>query len=132
MGLCSVKPSTRKARDLGIAAARAGNRIGDISAAVQTYAEAQGFSIVRDYVGHGVGRELHEEPEVPNYGRAGHGVRLVPGMVIAIEPMVNAGVYGVRVLDNDWTVVTIDGKLSAHFEHTIALTHGDPVILTTV
>ena len=123
---------TREARDLGIAAARAGNRIGDISAAVQTYAEAQGFSIVRDYVGHGVGRELHEEPEVPNYGRAGHGVRLVPGMVIAIEPMVNAGVYGVRVLDNDWTVVTIDGKLSAHFEHTIAITHGDPVILTTV
>ncbi len=123
---------TRQARDLGIAAARPGNRIGDISAAVQAYAEAQGFSVVRDYVGHGVGRELHEEPEVPNYGRAGHGPRLVPGMVIAIEPMINAGVYGVRVLKNDWTVVTIDGKLSAHFEHTIAVTHGDPVILTTV
>jgi len=124
--------TTRQALSLGIASARAGNRIGDISAAVQACAEAQGFSVVRDYVGHGVGRELHEEPEVPNYGRAGHGVRLVPGMVIAIEPMVNAGVYGVRVLDNDWTVVTIDGALSAHFEHTVAITQGDPVILTTV
>jgi methionyl aminopeptidase len=123
---------TRQSFFEGIRAARAGNRVRDISAGVQQYAEANGFSVVRDYVGHGVGRELHEEPEVPNYGRAGHGPRLVPGMVIAIEPMINAGVYGVRVLKNDWTVVTIDGKLSAHFEHTIAVTHGDPVILTTV
>ena len=128
----ALMDATKHSLELGIAAAQPGNRIGDISAAVQEYCESLGYSIVRDYVGHGVGRELHEEPEVPNYGRAGHGVRLVPGMVIAIEPMVNEGVYGVRVLDNDWTVVTIDGKLSAHFEHTIAITQNGPVILTTV
>lgn len=124
--------ATKHSLELGIAAAVPGNRIGDISAAVQGYVEPLGYSVVRDYVGHGVGRELHEEPEVPNYGRAGHGVRLVPGMVIAIEPMINEGVFDVRVLDNDWTVVTADGKLSAHFEHTIAITQNGPVILTTV
>jgi methionyl aminopeptidase len=124
--------ATKHSLELGIAAAQPGNRIGDISAAVQGYVEPLGFTVVRDYVGHGVGRELHEEPEVPNYGRAGHGVRLVPGMVIAIEPMINQGVLDVHVLDNDWTVVTDDGKLSAHFEHTIAITQNGPVILTTV
>ena len=92
--------------------------------------ESLGFSVVREYVGHGVGRELHEEPEVPNYGRAGHGMRLVPGMVIAIEPMINAGVCEVRVLDNDWTVVTMDGRLSAHYENTVLVTDGGAEILT--
>lgn len=123
---------TREALARAVAAAVPGNRVGDISCAVQTYAEANGCSVVRDYVGHGVGRELHEEPEVPNYGRAGHGARLMPGMTIAIEPMLNAGRYEVKVLDNDWTVVTRDGSLSAHFEHTVAITADGPVILTTV
>ncbi len=110
--------------------AYAGNRIGDISNAVQSYVEKNGFSVVRDFVGHGIGRDMHEEPEVPNYGRPGHGARLVPGMTIAVEPMVNAGGYGVRILDDDWTVVTKDRSLSAHFEYTIAITDGEPVILT--
>ena len=93
--------------------------------------EQNGFAVVRQYVGHGVGHNLHEDPEIPNFGRAGHGVRLVPGMTIAIEPMVNQAGEGVRVLDNDWTVVTRSGSLSAHFEHTIAITEQGPVILTT-
>lgn len=114
----------------GIKMARAGNRIGDISHAVEQYVTARGFSAVREYIGHGVGRELHEDPEVPNFGAAGHGPRLVPGMVIAIEPMVNEGTAGVRVLPDHWTVVTKDNKLSAHFEHTIAITNGDALILT--
>lgn len=114
----------------GIKMARAGNRIGDISHAVEEYVVAKGFSVVREYIGHGVGRELHEDPEVPNFGSAGHGPRLVPGMVIAIEPMVNEGAAGVRVLSDHWTVVTKDNKLSAHFEHTIAITNGDALILT--
>lgn len=108
------------------------NRIGDISAAVQQYVEANGFSVVREYVGHGVGRELHEDPSVPNYGRAGHGVRLLPGMTIAIEPMVTGGDYAVRVFPNDWTVVTVDGSLSAHYENTVAITSNGPVILTAM
>lgn len=108
------------------------NRIGDISAAVQQYVEANGFSVVREYVGHGVGRELHEDPSVPNYGRAGHGIRLMPGMTLAIEPMVTVGDYAVRVLSNDWTVVTVDGSLSAHYENTIAVTSNGPVILTAI
>lgn len=108
------------------------NRIGDISAAVQQYVEANGFSVVREYVGHGVGRELHEDPSVPNYGRAGHGVRLMPGMTLAIEPMVTVGDYAVRVLSNEWTVVTVDGSLSAHYENTIAVTSNGPVILTAI
>lgn len=108
------------------------NRIGDISAAVQQYVEANGFSVVREYVGHGVGRELHEDPSVPNYGRVGHGVRLMPGMTLAIEPMVTVGDYAVRVLSNDWTVVTVDGSLSAHYENTIAVTSNGPVILTAI
>lgn len=122
---------TRESFFEALKVAYAGNRIGDISFAVQSYVEKHGFSVVRDFVGHGVGRSMHEEPEVPNYGRPGHGARLVPGMTIAIEPMVNAGGYGVDILDDDWTVVTKDGSLSAHYENTIAITNGDPIILTT-
>lgn len=121
---------TQNALENGIAQAVVGNRIGDISAAVQNTVEPLGYSVVREYVGHGVGKDLHEAPEVPNYGRAGHGVRLAAGMVIAIEPMINAGAWAVRVLDNDWTVVTRDHSLSAHFEHTVAITPDGPVILT--
>lgn len=121
---------TQKALENGIAQARVGNRIGDIAAAVQNTVEPLGYSVVREYVGHGVGRDLHEAPEVPNYGTAGHGVRLAAGMVIAIEPMINAGAWGVKVLSNDWTVVTRDHSLSAHFEHTVAITQDGPVILT--
>ena len=116
---------------LGIEAALAGSRVGDIGAAVQSLVEENGYAVVRQYVGHGVGRDLHEAPEIPNFGRPGHGVRLVPGMTIAIEPMVNQKGEGVRILDNDWTVVTKSGSLSAHFEHTIAITEQGPVVLTT-
>ncbi|MDO4565947.1 MAG: type I methionyl aminopeptidase [Oscillospiraceae bacterium] len=123
---------TREALRLGIAAAKPGNRVGDIGHAVQAYAEENGCSVVRDFVGHGVGRELHEEPEVPNYGRAGHGARLVPGMTIAIEPMLCLGGYEVEVLDNDWTVVTRDGSLSAHFEHSVLITKDGPLVLTVI
>ena len=121
-----TKESLEKAVEVCIA----GNRLGDIGSAVQGHVESNGFSVVREYVGHGVGRDLHEDPEVPNYGRAGHGVRLVPGMTIAIEPMVNAGGPEVEVLANDWTVVTADRQLSAHFEYTVAITENGPVILT--
>lgn len=114
----------------GIDAAVSGGRIGDIGAAVQMCAEAAGFSVVRQFVGHGVGRKLHEDPEVPNYGTSGHGVRLLPGMTIAIEPMINAGTFDVRTLKDGWTVKTADGKMSAHFEHTVAITSKGPVILT--
>ncbi|MEA5050414.1 MAG: type I methionyl aminopeptidase [Oscillospiraceae bacterium] len=136
-GVGKVSPEAQRLMDVtaeslrrAIAVAVPGNRIGDIGHAVQSYVEENGFSVVRDYVGHGVGHHLHEDPEVPNYGRPGHGIRLVPGMTIAIEPMVNAGRYDVKVLDNDWTVVTRDGSLSAHFENTIAITDGAPIILT--
>ena len=115
----------------GIGAAIAGARIGDISNAIQTYVEERGFSVVREYVGHGIGTNLHESPEVPNYGKKGHGIRLVPGMTIAIEPMINAGDYGVKVLPDGWTVLTKDGSLSAHFEHTVAITSDGPRIMTT-
>lgn len=114
----------------GINQARPGNRIGDIGHAVQEYAEARGYSVVRDFVGHGVGANLHEDPSVPNYGTPHRGVRLLAGMVIAIEPMINEGVYTVKVLPDQWTTVTTDGKLSAHFEHTIAITSDGPVIMT--
>jgi methionyl aminopeptidase len=113
-----------------ISQARVGNRLGDISAAVQRRAEAAGFSVVRDFVGHGIGKDLHEEPQIPNYGTSGRGVELKDGMVFAIEPMVNAGTYKVRLLDDGWTVVTEDGRLSAHFEHTVAITREGPVILS--
>ncbi len=115
---------------IGIEAAKPGARIGDISSAVEGYILSKGFAVVKQYVGHGVGRNLHEDPEVPNYGKAGHGPKLVPGMTIAIEPMVNIKGEGVRVLSNDWTVVTTSNSLSAHFEHTIAITSDGAMILT--
>ncbi len=114
----------------GIKAAVAGNRIGDIGYAVQSYVEDYGYDVVRAYVGHGVGKELHEEPQVPNYGRPGTGKRLKEGMVIAIEPMVTMGSAEVMVQNDGWTVVTEDGSLAAHFEHTIAITDSEPIILT--
>lgn len=126
----ALMDATREALFEGIRMAVAGNRIGDIGHAVQKYAEARSYSVVRDFVGHGVGAKLHEDPSVPNYGTPGHGLRLIPGMVIAIEPMINQGTHRVRVLDDKWTTVTADGKLSAHFEHTIAVTPNGPVILT--
>ena len=112
--------------------ARAGNRVGDIGSAVESFVISNGFSVVRSFVGHGVGANLHEEPEVPNFGKAGRGPRLYPNMTLAIEPMVNAGVADVRVRENGWTVVTLDGKLSAHYENSIAITDSDPIILTSV
>jgi methionyl aminopeptidase len=121
---------TRESLMAGIAQAMPGKRIGDVGAAVQKVAEAAGFSIVRDLVGHGIGREPHEDPQVPNFGPAGKGVMLKEGMVLAIEPMVNAGTHRVHTLPDRWTVVTTDGKRSAHFEHTVAVTAGGPRILT--
>lgn len=121
---------TQQALACGIAAATAGNRVGNISAAVQACVEQNGFSVVRSYVGHGVGKELHEDPEVPNFGTAGRGPRLVAGMTLAIEPMVNEGSYVVEEGVDGWNVKTADGKLSAHFEHTVAITAKGPVILT--
>ena len=126
----SLMDATREALFEGIAAARAGNRIGDIGSAVQRYVEARGYSVVRSFVGHGVGAKMHEDPAVPNYGTPGRGVRLLPGMTIAIEPMINEGVKEVETLKDGWTTVTADGKLSAHFEHTVAVTPDGPVILT--
>ena len=114
----------------GIRFAKRGHRVSDISHAIQTYVESNGFSVVRSFVGHGVGAQLHEEPEVPNYGNPGRGPRLLPGMTIAVEPMVNAGIHEVRVLRDGWTVVTVDGKLSAHYENTVLITDGEPEILT--
>jgi methionyl aminopeptidase len=124
--------TTERSLQAGIAEARPGNRIGDIGAAVQTMAEGAGFSVVREYVGHGIGRALHEDPPVPNYGAHGKGLPLEPGLVIAIEPMVNVGTYETRLLPDGWTVVTADGALSAHFEHTIAITEDGPEVLTSV
>jgi methionyl aminopeptidase len=122
--------ATRQALASGIAAALAGGRVGDIGAAVQGTAEAAGFSVVRQFVGHGIGRKLHEPPQVPNFGPRGGGALLRPGLVLAIEPMVNAGAPGVVTLEDGWTAVTEDGSLSAHFEHTVAVTEGGPEILT--
>jgi len=121
---------TREALDAGVALARAGNHLGDIGAAIQAVVEAAGFSVVRDLVGHGIGTGFHEEPQVPNYGKPNRGIRLVPGLTIAIEPMVNVGKPGIRTMPDKWTVVTIDGKRSAHFEHTVAITENGPRILT--
>ena len=112
--------------------AKAGNRIGDIGHAIEDFVISNGFSIVREYTGHGVGAELHEEPSIPNYGRAGRGARLYPGMTLAIEPMVNQGTEKVKVRRDGWTVVTADGKLSAHYENSIAITESDPIILTQI
>lgn len=114
----------------GIESVVPGKRVGDISAAIQEYAESHGYSVVREYVGHGIGRQMHEDPQVPNWGSPGRGVLLKPGMALALEPMVNAGNGDVRVLKDEWTVVTQDGKWSAHFEHTVALTDDGPEILT--
>lgn len=114
----------------GIAAARSGARLGDVSAAIQSYSESKGFSTVREYVGHGIGRDLHEDPQVPNFGNAGEGPLLQKGMTMALEPMLNAGIWQTRVAENGWTVITADGKLSAHFEHTIAIAEDAPEILT--
>jgi methionyl aminopeptidase len=121
---------TRRSLEAGIARCVAGMRLYDISSAVQHVAEGAGFSVVREYVGHGIGRAMHEEPQVPNYGTAGRGPTLQPGMVLAIEPMVNAGAAGVTQLDDGWTVVTADGSPSAHFEHTVAITEDGPLVLT--
>ena len=122
--------TTRESLYEGIKQAAAMNRIGDIGSAVQEYVEARSYSVVRNYVGHGVGAKLHEDPSVPNYGTRGKGTKLLPGMTIAIEPMVNEGAHYTRVLGDGWTVVTVDGKLSAHFEHTVAITPDGPRILT--
>ncbi len=126
----ALMDATRESLQEGIRAAKAGNRIGDIGAAVQRYVEVRGYSVVRQFVGHGVGTNLHEDPSVPNFGTPGRGPRLLPGMTIAIEPMINQGTCDVRTLKDGWTVVTKDGKLSAHFEHTVAITADGPVILT--
>lgn len=124
--------ATRESLYEGIKAARAGGRIGDIGSAIQHYVEERGFSVVRDFVGHGIGTKLHEAPEVPNYGIAGKGIRLMPGMTIAIEPMINLGLPGVKTLSDGWTVETKDGLLSAHFEHTVAITSDGPQIMTVI
>lgn len=116
----------------GIRFAKEGYRLSDISHAIQTYVEEHGFSVVRNYVGHGIGTKMHEEPQIPNYGPPGKGPRLKAGMVLAIEPMINIGTYDVRVLTDGWTVVTLDGEYSAHYEHTVAVTNEEPVILTSV
>lgn len=126
----ALMDATRESLYEGIRAARAGGRIGDIGAAVQRYVEVRGYSVVRQFVGHGVGTNLHEDPSVPNFGTPGRGPRLVPGMTLAVEPMINAGGPDVEILSDGWTTVTKDGSLSAHFEHTIAITADGPVILT--
>ncbi len=122
--------ATEEALYRGIREARPGNRLGDISAAIQDCVESAGFSVVRDFVGHGIGKNLHEDPQIPNYGVRGKGLQLKTGMVFAIEPMVNEGTFEVRVLGDGWTVETTDGKLSAHFEHSVAITEKGPVILS--
>jgi methionyl aminopeptidase len=123
---------TRESLFLGIDKALAGNRLSDISHAIQSHVESAGFSVVRKFVGHGIGRDLHEDPQIPNYGNPGVGIRLKPGMVLAIEPMVNMGGHDVVTLEDGWTTVTADGSLSAHFEHTIAITQDGPVILSAL
>ncbi len=133
----SLAPELQKLLDVtetslkkAIAEVRLGKTVGDVGAAVQEYVEANGFSVVREFVGHGIGTRLHEDPQVPNFGTRGHGTRLREGMVIAIEPMVNMGKPGARVLDDKWTAVTEDGSYSAHFEHTVAVTRNGPLVLT--
>ncbi|NLJ98201.1 MAG: type I methionyl aminopeptidase [Tissierellia bacterium] len=121
---------TKKSLYLGIEQSVIGNRIGDISHAIQSYVEAEGFSVVRDFVGHGIGKNIHEDPQVPHFGRPGRGQRLIEGMVFTIEPMINIGEYGCTMDDNKWTARTIDGQLSAQYEHTIAITKDGPIILT--
>jgi methionyl aminopeptidase len=139
VGVGKISPEARKlievtegALQAGIAAARQDVRLGEISAAVQSYVEANGFSVVREYTGHGIGREMHEDPQIPNFGDRSEGPVLRKGMTLAIEPMVNAGIWKTKVRDDEWTVVTADGSLSAHFEHTIAVTNGEAEILTVL
>ena len=124
--------ATRDSFFAGLKYCKVGNRLSDISHAIQVYAEAEGFSVIRDFVGHGVGQEMHEDPQIPNFGKAGRGPRLAKGMVFAIEPMICEGTYDVRTLSNEWTVVTLDGKLSAHYENTVVITDGEPELLTLV
>ena len=124
--------TTKESLEAGISRAKAGGRVGDISAAVQQYAESRGYGVVRQYVGHGIGRALHEDPQVPNYGKAGRGPALRPGMTLAIEPMLNLGTWETMQLGDGWTVVTADGELSAHFEDTIAITQNGSEVLTAV
>ena len=121
---------TQRSLDLGIAAARPGGYLSDISHAVQACVEAEGFSVVRDFVGHGIGRQLHEAPQIPNFGPPGRGPKLKPGMTLAIEPMINAGSFDVKILADGWTAVTVDGRDSAHFEHTVAVTDNGSEVLT--
>ncbi len=139
MGVGEISPEARKLLEVteqalyeGIRQMRPGNRVGDISAAIQKYVEQFGYNVPREYTGHGVGREMHEAPQVPNFGRAGRGIVLRPGMTLAIEPMVLMGTYRTRVLSDQWTVVSADGALTAHFEHSIAVTDGEPYILTAL
>ena len=122
--------ATRDSFFAGLEFCKVGCRLSDISHAIQASAEGEGFSVIRDYVGHGVGQQMHEDPQIPNFGRAGRGPRLAKGMVFAIEPMICEGTYNVRTLSNDWTVVTLDGKLSAHYENTVVITDGEPELLT--
>ncbi len=121
---------TEECLDKAIDRMEVGNRLADVSAAIQRHAEANGYSVVRDFVGHGIGRNLHEDPQVPNYGKPGTGIRLKRGMVLAIEPMVNEGDWGIRILEDGWTAVTKDGSLSAHFEHSVAITDNGPFVLS--
>lgn len=122
--------ATRESLEKGIGAVIGGNRIGDIGHAVQSVVEPRGFSVVRDFVGHGIGKRLHEQPQIPNFGEPGTGIKLREGMVLAIEPMVNAGTFQVEMLEDEWTAVTLDRRLSAHFEHTVVVTHNGPEVLT--
>ena len=123
---------TRESFFRGVKMAAKGKRVGDIGSEICGYAEGFGYGVVRKFVGHGIGHDLHEDPEIPNFGTAGRGVRLYPGMTIAIEPMINVGTRDVKVLDDGWTVITADGSLSAHYEHTVAITDGEPILLTYV
>ncbi|PMP64305.1 MAG: type I methionyl aminopeptidase [Caldimicrobium thiodismutans] len=123
---------TEEALERAIEKARIGYKIGDISFAIQSTVEKEGFNVIRDFVGHGIGRSLHEPPEIPNYGKPGRGLRLEPGMVLAIEPMVSAGTWEVKILEDGWTAVTKDGSLAAHFEHSVAITSSGPVILSKI
>ncbi len=122
--------TTRESFFAGLEYCKVGNRLSDISHAIQVRAESDGFSVIRDFVGHGVGQNMHEDPQIPNYGKSGRGPRLAKGMVFAIEPMICEGTYDVETLSNDWTVVTLDGKLSAHYENTVVITDGEPQLLT--
>lgn len=128
----SLIETTKAALEAGIDQCVVGNYLGDVGYAVQNAAETAGYSVVRDFVGHGIGRSMHEDPQIPNYGRPKRGIRLEAGMVLALEPMINQGSYEVRILDDHWTVLTVDGKLSAHFEHSVAVTEGAPLVLTSM